>query len=225
MNKLSTIEAKVDSYNFGWPRRYLSLFVNGWRLDELVSQATDGEYRGMLPAWLDIYPNHPDEPDHSQYQEIREAMMSRFDPEGEESRIVPLLITLDCKWAYRPLLVAEVVPGPETVAWNRIGVDLLAATASDSKDGIRYWRKIGPNDPYPKGCVNSRGIGDLVHWLPAPDGSSESWNLVFDRDQYLKCLAAFKKTWNTASEQAGDLSRPAWISELLRRLRAWVERF
>ena len=109
---MDTIETKLDD-NFG--DECLFIFVNGERLDKLLSRRTgENELLNLVPAWSDMYRGFPEE----QMDHIWSH--SRID---DGIKVLPLLLCPDDYSFDCTTVVVEVTPHADTIEWNRFGFD------------------------------------------------------------------------------------------------------
>jgi hypothetical protein len=98
--------------------RHLSLYINGVRLDEILSQKTQEDFRGLIPAWLDFY-DESFEPSLKEKQYVRKQMVL-----SEMPVILPVLLCPDDFDFSCTVIVVEVICHGNTVVWNRFGADV-----------------------------------------------------------------------------------------------------
>ena len=109
---MNTIDARKESL-FGYD--YLCIFVDGERLDVLLSRFSKKEMLlPLIPSWLDLYMGYPED----QMDCIWSA--TRLD---DGRKTLPVLLCPDDFDFGCTTIVVEAIPGAETVAWTRFGLD------------------------------------------------------------------------------------------------------
>ena len=148
------IEARAGrSITFPNGRDSLYIFVNGERLDLLLSAESGQDLRDLVPFWLDL--NGGD----SDIDGVRDYVREHSRLAGGD-HILPVLLCPDDFDFSCLTVVVEVSVDDEKVFWKRFGLDVT--------EPPRY-------------------IGETIEWLDGPGP------FVFDRGQYLDCLAAFER--------------------------------
>ena len=97
-------------------KEHLCIFVNGVRLDELLSKF-DESYFGLVPSLLDWY-------DDDFLPSLKEKRYIWDQAKLENgTKILPIMLCPDDFDFSCATIVVEVIDNKETVIWNRFGVD------------------------------------------------------------------------------------------------------
>lgn len=199
---MDLIQAKTYRSSYLGHQEELFIFVNGERLDYLLSAESGRNLLNLVPAWLrlDESDRLSDEPFNCLWNYFR----------------------LDIDHQIQPLLLC-----PEALSINHItaradqaepvisGPAALVVVEISSDEGTVQWQRFGLG---PAGAQIPRG--DEIQWLDGPGP------FIFDRQNYLDCLEIFKSRARAPhSPEANRLDRSADRPSFLYRLFALLGAF
>lgn len=123
---------------------HLSLFVNGRRLDIILSKKVDVSYLGLIPAWLDYY-DDDFLPSQREKQYVWRQTQLTPNPVVLTILLCPDDFDLSCT-----VIVVEVECDNECVIWNRFGADVTEFDANEQElpkyigKEIKWFDNVGP---------------------------------------------------------------------------------
>jgi len=119
---MDSIEAKYSLMLYN--NEHLCVFVNGVRLDELLSEVNKN-YLGLVPALLDWY-------DENFTPSVKEKEYVWNQVKLENGiKILPILLCPDDFDFSCTTIVVEVIDNSDTVVWNRFGADITEFSADE----------------------------------------------------------------------------------------------
>lgn len=134
---MSTIEVLKDTFSFDKDLEHLFLFVDGERLDQLISRLlADKAYLDLLPSWLDYYSHIKDSQRAKEYVWRNSSL-------DDGLKHLPVLICPDELDFSCTTIVAEVIPEGDRVIWNRFGQD-TTGHPNYIGESVHWFPNIGP---------------------------------------------------------------------------------
>ena len=104
------------------PEPHLVITIDGVPLDQLLADATNGSFLGLIPAWLDDLTD-PTE---------RSIVWDRIQQPAGTNTNVPVLMCPDDLDLYCSIVLADTTVADDTVTWHALG------THSGGSDGLPH---------------------------------------------------------------------------------------
>ena len=111
MDTISAANSMSPMWGIG---EYLCIFINGIRLDKILSHATNENFDGLLPSWLDFYE------DKSRGE--KEYVWEKTRNTGKNI-IFPILLCPDDFDFSCTVIVVDTTHCIDKVVWNRFGIN------------------------------------------------------------------------------------------------------
>ena len=165
MDKMEALKSKLPFplYN---DREILCVFINGKRLDEILTESVNKNYLGLVPAWLDWY-----DEDYQPSLKEKQYVWEQTKLEGS-IKILPILLCPDDFDFDCTIVVVEVIDNGDTVIWNRFGIDESEGRPPDIYDKSKQ-------------VDLSKYFGIKVRWFPNIN------KFVFHKTEYIACVKVF----------------------------------
>ena len=115
---------------------HLSLYINGRRLDQLLSEAVNDKYSGLIPSWLSYY-DEEYMPGRKEKAYVRNQTIL-----SETPVILPILLCPDDFDFSCTVIVTEVFCTADTVIRKRFGADITSFSPDEKELPQHIGKKI-----------------------------------------------------------------------------------
>ena len=117
MDKIEALKSKLP-FPLYKDMETLCIFINGKRLDVILSESVNENYMGLVSAWLDCY-----DEDYQPSMKEKQYVWERTRLENG-IEILPIMLCPDDFDFSCTTVVVEVIDRGDTVVWNRFGLDI-----------------------------------------------------------------------------------------------------